>query len=76
MLRVTGTRLPCLGRSLPRGALNIQPLMPRNALDRGGKPLCETNLLRIVVLAESLVGDVAARHDVVLGGRDRKELAE
>ena len=76
MLRVTAIRLPRLGRSLPRGILDIQPLLPRDALDRVGKPLREANLLRIVVLAESLVVDVAARHDVVLGGRDRKELAE
>ena len=76
MLRVTAIRLPRLGRSLPRGILDIQPLPPRDALDRVGKPLREANLLRIVVLAESLVVDVAARHDVVLGGRDRKELAE
>ena len=76
MLRVTAIRLPRLGHSLPRGILDIQPLPPRDALDRVGKPLCEANLLRIVVLAESLVIDVAARHDAVLGGHDRKELAE
>ena len=77
MLRVTAIRLLRLGRSLPRGILDIQPLPPRDALDRVGKPLCEANLLRIVVLlAESLVMDVPARHDVVLGWRDRKELTE
>ena len=76
MLRVTDIQLPCLECSPPCGILDVYPLLPRNMLDRIGKPLCEANLLRIVVLAESLVGDVAARHDVVLGGRDRKELAE
>ena len=38
MLRVTAIRLPRLGRSLPRGILDIQPLPPCDALDRISKP--------------------------------------
>ena len=50
--------------------------MPRSRLNRIGKPLREANILRVVVSPESLVMNVPARHDVVLGRRDRKELTE
>ena len=76
MLRVTDIRLPCLGCSHPGGTLDVDALLPRNRLDRIGEPLRETSLLRIVVFAETLVVDVRARHDVVLGGRNREELTE
>ena len=76
MLRVTDTQLPYLECSLPCGILDVYTLLPRDMLDRIGEPLREASLLRIVVFAESLVVDVPARHDVVLGRRDRKELTE
>ena len=50
--------------------------MPRSRLNRIGKPLREANILRVVVSPESLVMDVPARHDVVLGRCNRKELTE
>ena len=76
MLRVTDIQLPCLGCSLPRGTLDVHSLLPRSRLDRVGKPLREANILRVVMIPESLFVNVPSRHDVVLGGRDRKELTE
>ena len=62
--------------SLPDWIIRVDAASARHVRDRIRKPLGEAFLLRVVMRAESLVSDVRARDQVVLGRRDRKELTE
>lgn len=54
--------------SLPDWIIRVDAASARHVRDRIRKPLGEAFLLRVVMRAESLVSDVRARDQVVLGG--------